>query len=126
MYEIVKLIHIGCAALSVTGFSIRAALNLMQSELMHCRITKIAPHVVDTVLLASAVYLAVKSGQYPGDQPWLTAKVLALPVYIVLGIIALRVAKTTAGRMTATAAALCTALYIICAALTRSSTPWLG
>ena len=54
------------------------------------RWVKIVPHVVDTLLLVSALTLVFGSDQYPFEQPWLTAKVLALIVYIALGTIELK------------------------------------
>ena len=57
------------------------------------RWVKIVPHVVDTLLLVSALTLVFWSDQYPFEQPWLTAKVLALIVYIALGTIALKRGK---------------------------------
>ena len=52
------------------------------------------PHVVDTVLLASAIALAVMTHQYPLANRWVTAKVAGLLVYIGLGTIALKRGKT--------------------------------
>ena len=57
------------------------------------RWVKIVPHVVDTLLLVSALTLVFGSDQYPFEQPLLTAKVLALIVYIALGTIALKRGK---------------------------------
>lgn len=59
---------------------------------------RIVPHVVDAVLLATATALAVLSYQYPFVQGWLTAKVLALVLYIVCGTMAIKRGKTKAVR----------------------------
>ncbi|HEX7249101.1 MAG TPA: SirB2 family protein, partial [Burkholderiales bacterium] len=59
---------------------------------------------------------------YPFVQPWLTAKVLALVAYIVLGSFALRRGRTRGARTGAFVAALCVALYIVSVAITRSPT----
>lgn len=48
------------------------------------------PHVNDTVLLASGIVLAITIRQYPGVSPWLTAKLLGLLGYILLGMVAFR------------------------------------
>lgn len=55
---------------------------------------RILPHLIDTVLLASALTLVFWSGQYPFQQSLLTAKLLALLVYIALGTVALKRGKT--------------------------------
>ena len=52
------------------------------------------PHVNDTLLLTSGFGLAVMLGQYPCVNGWLTAKLVALIVYIVLGTVALKRGKT--------------------------------
>jgi len=71
------------------------------------------------VLLASALWLSALIGQYPFVQGWLTAKVLALIAYIVLGTVALKRARGKAARAIAFALALGAAAYIVSVALTR-------
>ena len=85
------------------------------------RWVKIVPHVVDTLLLTSALTLVFWSGQYPFEQPWLTAKVLALIVYIALGTIALKRGKTKFIRSLAWVAALATFTYIVVVAVTKQA-----
>ena len=78
----------------------------------------------DAVLLSAAVALALMSHQYPVAQSWLTAKVVALLLYIGLGGVALspRVSRLT--QRAAFAAALICVSYILWVARTRS--PVLG
>jgi uncharacterized membrane protein SirB2 len=104
---------------SIAGFFARGALMLRGSELLQARFVRIAPHVVDTLLLASALWLAWRIGQYPFVHGWVTAKVLALLAYIVLGSVALRRGRTRAVRTAAFATALAAAGYIVSVALTR-------
>jgi uncharacterized membrane protein SirB2 len=118
-YLIAKSLHVGAVVLSLTGFAARGALMLAGSRLLEARFVRVAPHVVDTVLLASALWLCWVIGQYPFVQGWLTAKVLGLLVYIVLGSIALRRGRTRGVRVAAFAGALAAAGYIVCVALTR-------
>ena len=82
------------------------------------------PHAVDTVLLLSALGLAWLSQQWPFAQAWLTAKVLALVLYIVLGTLALKRARTLGARITAFVAAFAVYLYIVGAAISRSPWSW--
>lgn len=120
----VRVLHAGCAVLSIAGFAARGALMLMESPILHKRFVRVAPHVVDTVLLASAAWLAWFLGLVPFVHGWITAKALALVLYIVLGIFALRRGRTKAQRAAAFVAALATAAYIVAVALTRDATPW--
>jgi uncharacterized membrane protein SirB2 len=122
MYEGIKLLHVASAAISVTGFVVRGLWMMADSPRWRARWVRIAPHGVDTVLLASAIYLAVTLQQYPGTNVWLTAKVTALVVYVVLGMIALRRGKTRRTRAIAWFAALATFAYVVAVALTRNAT----
>jgi uncharacterized membrane protein SirB2 len=119
-YALIRTIHIACAVLSVAGFVLRGGLMLAGSPLLQARLTRIAPHVVDTVLLGSAVALAWMSGQYPFAQGWLTVKLLALVAYVVLGTFALKRARTRRARAIYFILALATVLYIVSVAVTRS------
>ena len=123
-YLAVRALHIGCAVLSIAGFAARGALMLADSPLLQARFVRVAPHVVDTVLLASAVWLAWFLGQVPFVHAWITAKALALALYVVLGMFALRRGRTKGRRAAAFAAALACAAYIVAVALTRDATPW--
>lgn len=118
-YLALKHLHITFAALSGSFFLLRGVWMLLDSPLLQRRWVRIVPHVVDTLLLASALGLVFWSGQYPFVQNWLTAKVLALVAYIVLGTIALKRGKTKGIRTFALLAALATFAYIVAVALTR-------
>jgi uncharacterized membrane protein SirB2 len=119
-YLALKLLHMGCAATSATLFLARGAAMWRGAAWPHA--LRALPHLVDTVLLGSAVTLAVWSGQSPLAQPWLAAKLGALLAYIVLGSIALKRGRTPAVRRAALLAALCALLYIVLVAVTRQ--PW--
>jgi len=118
---IVKALHVGCAALSIAGFVARGVLMLRDSPLLGRRFVCVAPHVVDTVLLASALWLAWFLGASPLEQPWLAAKIVALFAYIGLGMAALRPGRGKGVRAAAFAAALAAALYIVAVAFLRDA-----
>lgn len=84
------------------------------------RWVKIMPHVIDTVLLASAIMLAVLIQQNPLADSWLAAKVVGLLVYIGLGMIALRFGKTRTVRVGAWIMAQLVFFYIVLVALTKN------
>jgi uncharacterized membrane protein SirB2 len=64
------------------------------------------------------------SRQYPFVAGWLTAKVVALVVYIGLGMVALRRGRSRRARITAWIAAQAVFLYIVAVALARSPLPF--
>jgi uncharacterized membrane protein SirB2 len=124
LFPYLKAVHVACAAISIAGFAARGALMLADSRLLQRRWVRVAPHVVDTALLGSALWLAWILGQVPFVHGWITAKVLALVAYILLGMIALRRGRTRTIRAAALAGALAAAGYIVAVALTRNPAPW--
>lgn len=118
-----KLIHVSCIVLSLSGFAVRGSLMLAGSSLLDHKLVKKAPHYVDATLLFSGIWLAIDLQQYPGTAPWLTAKLIALVIYVIMGSLALR-GKTTGIRYTSMLGALMVSVYIVSVALTRSSNPW--
>lgn len=124
MYATLKVIHVTCVIASGAGFLARGLLMLADSPWLNARFVRVVPHIVDTLLLASAITMAVIAHLAPTQQPWLMAKIVGLLAYIVLGAIALRRGRTRKQRILAFAAALTTFAYIVGVALTRS--PMLG
>ena len=118
-YLILKHIHVTAVVLSGAGFLLRGLLMLRESPLLQKRLLKVLPHVIDTILLGSALAMAVISAQYPFVLPWLTAKVLGLLAYIVFGMMALKRARTKGLRAAWFVAALTAFGYIVSVALTR-------
>ncbi|WP_137939577.1 SirB2 family protein [Chitinivorax sp. B] len=123
-YIALKHLHMTCATISISLFLLRGCWMLLDSPRLQQRWVKIVPHVNDTVLLAAAVAMAVWSHQYPFAMGWLTAKVLALIVYIVLGTIALKRGRTKTIRTWAMAGAVAAFAYIVMVAMTRSPMPF--
>ena len=118
-YAAIKHIHIACAVLSGSLFVLRGIWTLRESVMLQQRWVKVAPHIIDTVLLASALTMVVWSGQYPFVQDWLTAKVLALVIYIMLGTFALKRGKSKTVRLGAFICALAIFGYMVGVAVTR-------
>jgi len=125
MYFALKHLHMLCAVISIIGFIIRGALKLRGSAWLQKKWLRIAPHVVDTVLLLSAIGLVVIIHQYPFVQGWLTAKLIGLVVYIGLGLVTLRFAKTQSVRAGAYVLAIVTFAYIAAVAVTKSALPFI-
>ncbi len=86
------------------------------------RATRVLPHIVDTLLLLSAISMLVLLRLSPLVAPWLMAKIVALPVYIGLGMLALRPGRSRWVRVTAWLLALLCAGYIVSVAYSKN--PW--
>lgn len=110
--------------LSYSLFFLRGVWMLRDSPLLHRRWVKFAPHMVDTLLLASAIVLAWQLGFSPLSNPWLGAKIVALLIYIVIGAFALKYGKTKRIRLLAWLAAQVAFFYIVGVAVTHDPAPW--
>jgi uncharacterized membrane protein SirB2 len=116
----IKLVHLAAVAISFSLFFLRGVWMMLDSAQLSRRWARIVPHVNDTVLLAAGIWLAFMLREAPGASSWLTAKIVALPVYIALGIVALRPGRSKRLRVGAWLAALAVFGYIVGVALTRS------
>ncbi|MDZ7811181.1 MAG: SirB2 family protein [Arhodomonas sp.] len=96
-----KHIHLTTVVvLRIALFLLRGYWMFAGSSMLQRRWVRIAPHVNDTVLLVSALWLAVSVSPCPDRLPRLDHRrdLLALIVYIVLGTIALKRGSTMAAR----------------------------
>lgn len=119
-YALLKLIHVSAVLLSYLLFLTRGIWMMRASAQLQQRWVKIMPHVIDTVLLASAIMLAVLIQQNPLTDAWLTAKVVGLLVYIGCGMVALRFGKTRTVKVGSWIMAQIVFFYIVLVALTKN------
>ena len=117
-YGTLKLIHQGAVALSFTGFFARGCGMLVSAEWVRGRAARTWPHIVDTVLLLSALMLAYRLRLTPANAPWLMAKIVGLVFYVGLGAVALR-AGSRKVRTSAWVAALLVYGYIVAVAISK-------
>ena len=74
--DTLKLVHVSAVYLSGTGFVLRGIWMLMDSPLLKARLTRILPHIIDTVLLGSAILLALRNPADPA-QPQIGEEIAA-------------------------------------------------
>lgn len=117
---IVKDIHVSCVVITFILFFIRGIWMIIDSDLLQRKWARLVPPVIDTILLASAIVLAVTIHQYPFVHTWLTAKVVGLFFYIGLGMLALTYGKTKAMRIGTWVAAQLCFFYIVAVAITKN------
>ncbi|HBC57530.1 MAG TPA: regulator SirB [Gammaproteobacteria bacterium] len=113
LIHLIKSIHIATVVLSGMGFFVRGLWMMNQSALRNHPLVKIAPHVNDTLLLVSAITLAYLLKISPITHAWLAAKIIALILYILLGMVAFRFARKQSVRVMAWIAAMFTFAYIV-------------
>lgn len=121
-YSDIKQMHIFCVLLSGALFVLRGALMLLKSPLSQHRVLKRATYLNDSILLVAGVTMVAWAGIHPVATPWLFLKLVLLVVYIVLGLFALRLAKTYRHRLVFFLAAV--AVYAFMISVARQHNPW--
>ena len=120
LFPIFKFIHKTTVVLTIVGFTVRGIWMMRGSPLLNTRGARTFPHVNDTLLLISAISAAAILGQYPFVNDWLTAKVLGLLSYILLGAIALTYGRTRKIRISAYIGAILSFTYVVHVAYTKN------
>ena len=118
-YSLIKSVHVVTVTLSGLGFAVRFAGTALGADWVNTRLARTLPHINDTLLLFSAITLAVLLQANPLVHPWLLAKILALLVYIGFGMIALNASRPRSVRLSSGVAALIVFGYIVSVALSK-------
>lgn len=116
-YPLIKHVHMGAVLASGGFFLLRGLWMMQESSLLNSRFARVLPHVIDTVLLLSAITLVVYLGVLPA---WVQVKIVALFVYIFLGVLAFRVAKGYGARVLSFFLALMVFAFIFSVAVTKN------
>lgn len=90
----IKSIHLIFIFISFASFSGRMALSIIKPTLLQNKILKIAPHVIDTILLTSGITLVIQGNWLEGEFGWIISKFILLIGYIVFGVMAMRLRGT--------------------------------
>jgi uncharacterized membrane protein SirB2 len=112
-YPQIRLLHILCVVCSGLLFAFRGFWMLAGASAYNHLALRALSWAIDTALLTAAVFLATMLHRYPIADAWLTAKVVLLMVYVVLGTMALRRGRTRRERSWYFGAALCVYLFIV-------------
>ncbi len=125
-YLAIKYLHVITAILTISGFVLRGIWMMAGSPKLDLPITRVAPHVVDTIFLLSGVAMLVLLSINPLAHPWLVAKFAGIAAYIVLGSFAIRFGRKREERLVAFAAALSVYAWVVGVALSKSPASWLA
>lgn len=112
-YPQIKAVHVAAVMASGLLFLLRGAAVQLGATWAMAAPLRYLSYSIDTVLLTAALMLATILHQFPFVHGWLTAKVLLLVCYVVLGSFALKRGRTRAVRTFCWIAALLVYLYII-------------
>ncbi len=120
MYPIVKHFHVILVITSITLFQYRYWIYQVKKRNTP-KAMKILPHCMDTLLLISGITMAVWIGLSPLQVDWLLYKLLALLVYIIFGMLAMK--KTAMAQWLSYVAATLAVVYMILVATQKSAWP---
>ncbi|HRA77829.1 MAG TPA: SirB2 family protein [Burkholderiaceae bacterium] len=98
-YPQTRLAHIGLVTLSGTLFALRGAAAIAGARWSSLAPLRYASYLIDTALLAAALLLLAMLRINPLAEAWLAVKLALLPAYVVLGVMALRRARSQTGRV---------------------------
>src|SRR5688572_12304962 len=119
-YPQIKAVHVAAVIASGLLFLLRGGAVQLGAKWAMAAPLRYLSYSIDTVLLTAALMLVTILHQYPFVHGWLTAKVVLLVVYVVLGSFALKRGRTRAVRISCWIAALLVYLFIVSIARTHS------
>jgi uncharacterized membrane protein SirB2 len=99
MYAILKHGHLLIIAIAFIVFFVRGILMMQNSRATNHKFFKITPHILYTLLLATGIGLAVTQNFSPMQQPWLLAKIIALVIYVILGVLTFKHSNPTSRKV---------------------------
>lgn len=109
------------AMISFLFFLIRATWAFQGSSLLQKKAVKILPHIIDTLLLLTAIGLMIQLSQYPFVHGWVTGKLLGLIAYIGFATFAIKRAKDNRQRGIFFALAVTAFVYIFMTARSHNA-----
>jgi uncharacterized membrane protein SirB2 len=121
-YPQIKFVHVAAVFSSGILFAFRGMAVQFGAAWAMAAPPRYLSYTIDTVLLTAALMLASILHVDPFVQTWLAVKIVLLVVYVALGSMALKRARTRGRRLVAFAAALLVYGYIISVA--RAHDPW--
>ncbi|RQO56908.1 invasion protein [Paucibacter sp. KBW04] len=121
-YLVLKTLHQSLVAISISGFVARGLGQLSGAAWVHQPLAKRLPHLIDSLLLLSALALLWTLHLNPLSSAWLTAKLIGLLLYIALGVLALQAGRPRSQKALAFVAALVTVSWMVSVAISKS--PW--
>ncbi len=118
-YSQIRFLHITCVVLSGALFFLRGAGVLAGARWPMRLPVRLASYSIDTVLLTAALMLVTMLPGAVFANGWLTTKLVLLVVYVVLGSLALKRARTPRAKKLYFIAAIATYLFMFSIARTH-------
>ena len=120
-YPQIKTFHIFVALLSGSLFALRGGFSLAGARWPNAAVVRYSSYAIDTALLTAALMLATILPGAMFANGWLTVKITLVVLYVVLGVFAMRRAKTKRMRVASYVAALL--VFVSVYAIARAHDP---
>jgi uncharacterized membrane protein SirB2 len=118
-YQLLIGLHVTTAVISLLLFIGRGIWVMQHAQQSRPQWMKWLPHANDSVLFILGIILMVTIQQFPGTNSWLTAKLTALVIYILLGMVVMKWAQKRRTRFIAWLSALLVFAYMVGVAVTK-------
>ncbi len=115
----IKIFHLTFVLLSILSFVGRVILSESHPAILKQKSIKVAPHIINTLLVISGITLVFQGGWLSTDYGWIIAKIVALLGYIGLGVITMH--NRGAVRWLAFVGAMASFAYISIVAVTKNA-----
>ncbi|MCB6184363.1 SirB2 family protein [Leeia sp. TBRC 13508] len=122
-YIVLKHIHMLAVVLSGAFFLKRGHWMLNADDRLEAKWVKVLPHVIDTILLGSAIGLVVVGKWYENWPAWLSAKIVLVVLYVLFGTFALKRGKTLQIRLIMWVLAIAVFITIALTAISKAFPP---
>ena len=113
-----KFLHLSLVLIAIFSFVGRVILSETRPELLKQKIFKIAPHIINTLLIISGFVLVFQGDWLASNYGWIIAKLIALIGFVGLGILTLK--SRGSQRWMAFTATMCCFVYIGIVAVTKN------
>ena len=121
-YAQIKWVHVFAVSLSGSLFALRGLGIVLGMQWPRAALVRYLSYSIDTVLLTAALMVLTILPGAMFANGWLTVKLVLVVVYVVLGVFALRKARTPGSRAVFYVLALLTFLAIV--GIARMHSPW--
>lgn len=118
-YQLLKYLHVTTVIISIVLFLWRCQWILRYGQHQKPNWMRWVPHVNDSLLFVLGIWLAITIQQYPFTTNWLTVKLIALLVYIFLGLSVMRWARSRQTQLLTIGAAVLVYVYMVSVAITK-------
>lgn len=115
----IKHLHLTFVLLSICSFVGRVILSEIRPAFLKMKAMKIAPHVIDTLLLVSGITLVFQGQWLSGEFGWIIGKIVALFGYVGFGVMTMR--GQGSNRWLAFTGAMACFIYIGIVAVTKNA-----